>query len=346
MFKFIFYSALLILLTSCQIGYITKNAFEQIRIIKSQVPIEKALENPDLTEVQKNKLRLSVKAKHFAMERLHLKSTKNYSGYTHLDRDHVSYVVSAAEKWTLTPHLWSYPFFGKMPYKGYFNISQAEDEKAHLEKQNLDVYLRGVSAYSTLGWFKDPVLSSMLRYPDHQLVNTIIHEMTHTTIYIKNNADFNERLAMFVGNKGMELFYIELEGAESATVKLAQLENHDDQIFSEFISNELESLKKWYEELPEADRTQETKDNRIKKIQSDFEKNVLAKLKTNNYKNFPKIQLNNARLLVYRTYMSDLSDFEKLYTKSEGDWAQFFKYCSALEKSRDPAAELKALLLE
>lgn len=328
----------------CQLGYITKNSIEQLRIINGQVPIEKALQDPRLSEEEKRKLQLAWDARNFALERIHVSPTKNYSGYKHLDRPFVSYVLSASEKWELKPNIWSYPIVGQMPYKGYFDEEAAKKEKIALEKKNLDVYLRGVSAYSTLGWFRDPVLSSMLRGKDHDLVNTIIHEMTHTTLYIKNNADFNERMAVFVGNKATEEFYLDKEGPKSPTVQLIKNENEDDAIFSKFISQEIESLKNWYSQLPPEQRGEEIKARRLKEIQERFDKDILPKMKSASYKRFSSIELNNARILVYRTYMSDLSDFEKLFKKLNSNWPQFFEVLKGMQKSKDPEKELKDYL--
>ena len=333
-------------MSGCQLGYITKNAFEQMRIIHGQIPIEQALEDPQLSSEEKRKLRLVHEVRDYSINKLSLKPTKNYSGFYHLNRTSVSYVLSASEKWQLNPYIWSYPLVGKMPYKGYFDEQSARDEKRTLEKMDLDVYLRGVSAYSTLGWFKDPVLSSMLQAKDHDLVNTLIHEMTHSTLYIKNNADFNERMAVFVGNKATEKFYLDKEGPDSMTFQLIKKENEDDQVFSEFISQEVRELKQWYSKLSPGERQIDLRDRRLKEIQTRFENKILPKMKTDSYTKFSTIELNNARILVYRTYMSDLSDFEKLYEKVGQNWIAFFEILKKMEKSKDPEMELKAHLAQ
>ena len=330
--------------SGCQMGYLMKSGYGQMKLLSSRVPLEEALEDPALDEAKKKKLRLAREARVFAEQELHLASSKNYTSYVELGRPYVTYVVSAAPKWELKHYQWSYPFMGKMPYKGYFNEADAVEEEKSLQQEDLDTYMRGVSAYSTLGWFNDPILSSMLRYDDYDLVNTIIHETVHATLYIKHAADFNERLATFLGNKGAELFYLKKEGPDSPTLAQIRMENEDNKVFSTFISGELKLLEQWYKNLPASERIEEKRSERIREIQKKFTAEIGPQLKTDNYKKFSDAKLNNARLLVYKTYMQDLGDFESLYNQVGQSYAKFIVSCRGLEKAQDPASELKKMI--
>lgn len=330
-----------VLLSSCQINYIVKSAYNQFSMMSSQVSMEEALKDPKLTDEQKRKIQLAQKAREFAESELALKPTKNYTKFVLLDRPYVTYVVSAAPKWKLEAYKWHYPVVGSMPYKGFFNEADAKKEQESLKEENLDTYMRGVSAYSTLGWFKDPLLSSMLQYKDYDLVNTIIHETVHATLYIKHEADFNERMAVFLGNKGAEMFYLQQEGPSSPTLATVKNENGDDKLFSSWLSVKLKALELWYEKLPKDQQIEEQRQAQFKQLQEDFKKELLPQLKSESYKKFQDIKLNNARLLVYRTYMQDLGDFEKLYEKVGGDFKKFVEECKSLEKEKDPVAALK-----
>lgn len=361
------------MLAGCQINYYFSSAYNQMKILASRQPIEEALKNPQLGEKEKRKLELAQEARVFAEKKLNLKHTNNYTSYVQLDRPYVTYVVSAAPKWELKHHFWHYPIVGSLPYKGYFSEEAAKKEEKELKSQNLDTYLRGVSAYSTLGWFNDPILSSMTNYSDSDLVNTIIHETVHATIYIKSSADFNERLAVFLGNKGMELFYKEKEGADSPTLKNVVAENFDDKIFSEFMTEELKKLDIWYQE--KAHHIQQQSDNklasshevesspvapvaigksstedletlrqkRLKEIQEKFSREILPKMQSRSYQKFSDLKLNNARLLVYKTYMQDLNDFENLFKKVNENFDLFLQEIKKLETSTDPNLELKKM---
>lgn len=297
------------------------------------------MKDPALSEDQKRKLQLAQKAKSFAEDDLGLVKTKNYTSFVKLDRPYVTYVVSAAYPWEMKHYLWHFPIVGEVPYKGFFNEDDAKAEEKSLKDEGLDTYRRGVSAYSTLGWFRDPVLSSMLAYKDHDLVNTIIHETVHATIYIKSSADFNERLATFLGNVGAEDFYRKKEGPESATVKLIHLENEDEKLFSTFISKEIKNLEAWYKGLKE--KSEPLRQARLKEVQDRFKKDVLPKMKSGSYKRFAENDLNNARLLVYRTYLEDQTDFNSIFEKLGRDFKAFVNLAKKLEKEDHPADKLK-----
>jgi predicted aminopeptidase len=332
------------LLSSCQIKYIVKSAYNQASLLNHRVPIEVALKDPNLSEEQKRKILLARKASDFAEKELGLKATENYTSFVMLDRPYVTYVVSAAPKWKLEPYNWHYPLIGAMPYKGFFNEPDAQEEEEELKKKNLDTFMRGVSAYSTLGWFRDPLLSSMLRYKDFDLVDTIIHETVHATLFIKAEADFNERLAVFLGNKGAELFYLKEEGADSPTLLRVKDESADDKLFSAWLGPELKDLEKWYNEMPESERTEEKRTQRLARLQENFKRDLLPKLKGDGYSKFTQVTMNNARLLVYRTYMQDLEDFEKLFQKTGRNFKAFLEECKKLQKVPEPTKALKELL--
>ena len=314
-----------------------------MRLLSKRVPVEKVLRDPKIDESIKAQLRIAQEARKFSEEVLKLNSSKNYTSYVQLDQPYVSYVVSASPKWKLEHHLWSFPMVGDLPYKGFYNESEAKEQEQELQEKNLDTYLRGVSAYSTLGWFDDPILSSMIHYKDYQLVNTIIHETVHATLYIKSSADFNERMAVFLGNKGTELFYLKKEGADSKTLKQIQKENDDDKIFSAFISDEIQNLKSWYQQTSQSSSTEADRNKHFALIKDHFQKNILPQMKTGNYKNFQKMELNNARLLLFKTYMQDLSDFQKLFDLTKQNFTEFLKCCEKLKKQDQPEEGLKKI---
>lgn len=324
-------------------GYYFKSAKNQLMMMSAREDVNAVLKNTDLSDEQKRKIQLSQKARLYAFEKLKLKETKNYSTYIDLKRPFVTWVVQAAYPWEVKNYVWSYPVVGDMPYKGFFNESDAKEEAEDLKiNKKLDVYVRGVAAYSTLGWFQDSLLSSMLRYKDHDLVNTIIHEIVHTTIYIKNNADFNERLAVFIGNKGTELFYSDLEGQDSKTLTLIKNENADDQLFSKFIGIEIEELKTWYQNNA-ANNDETLRQQRLQKIIDNFNTQLRPHLKTTVYSKFDKEPMNNARLGMYKTYMEDLSHFEIIYKKYNSDLLLFIEKVKTLENSDDPIKDLQLL---
>lgn len=324
-----------LLLTGCQLGYLIQSGYHQALLIKNQEDINEALKSKTLTDEQKRKIQLAVDAKLFAQEHLGLAITKNYTTYVQLDRPYVSYLVQAALPMELKYHYWKFPIVGKIPYKGYFKEEDAKKEAQKFKDQGLDTFVRGVRAFSTLGWLKDPILSPMTSYSDDDLVNLIIHETTHATLYIKSAADFNEQLATFVGNKGTELFYIQKEGKNSTTLQLIKNKNKDDVIFSQFIQKELSELENWYAQKPDPS----LKEKRLEEIKEKFKK---LNFKTDSYKYFSKMNLNNAVLLGYKTYFNDLSQFEVVYSKSQ-NMKDFIQKMKSLQGSNSLEADIKKL---
>ncbi len=329
---------------SCQVGYLINSAYNQFDLLTSGESVDKLLESGDLTDNERKQLALAQSVRKFAKEELNLNVGNNYSEYVKLNRDYVTYVVNASEKWRLQSYEWWFPIVGSVPYKGYFNEADAKAEEQRLKAKDLDTYVRGVSAFSTLGWFRDPLLSSMLRYAPHELVNTLIHESTHATLYIKSSADFNERMATFVGNKGMEMYYLKIEGPDSPTLKAASSEVEDDKLFSVFITGEVKKLEEWYQTLPEEKRTDAARAERLAQIQERFQVEVQPQLKSNSYERFSKASINNARMVLYKTYLQNLSDFEKLYEMVGRDIHRFIDECKKLEDHKDPEVGLKELI--
>lgn len=329
------------LTSACHIGYIANNAYHQARMLHSAEPVSNVLSNNTLNEDHKKKLELAIKAKEFSETRLHLKKTKNYTTYVDLHRPYVTYIVSAAPKNELKYYTWYFPIIGSVPYKGYFTEQGALDEEKDLIHDGYDTYVRGVSAYSTLGWFKDPILSSMMTYSDYDLVNTIIHETVHTTIYIKSNANFNERLASYLGDLGARLFFQENSSNTQDILTITKNEDDDQKLFGEFISQQIKHLDEWYLQNKNNPQLEHERIGKFEFIKKEFKDKIKGKLKTKKYHNFSEATLNNAKLLSLKLYMNDLSDFEKLTEKLQNDFVKILEYCKSLEKAKDPEAELK-----
>lgn len=332
-------------LTSCQMTYYLNSAYQQAKLLNKKEPIEKVVKRKSLDPKTKQKLELVLEARQFAINDLGLTKTRNYTSFVQMDRDAVTYVVQAAPAYELKHHLWHFPVVGSMPYKGYFDKADADQEANKFRQKNYDVYLRGVSAYSTLGWLEDPLYSPMLQYKEHDLVETIIHEITHATIFIKSSADFNERLATFVGNEGMIQFYEKKEGVNSPTVALAKKEMADLKVFSQFLSQQIPELKTFYQtqdflKLNDSEK-KIAKEKKIAQIKQQFKIQVLPKLKTEAYKNFLQVDLNNARLLSYQTYIQDLSLFEKVFEKKNRSIQDFMEVMKSFRASKNPEQALK-----
>ena len=182
---------------------------------------------------------------------------------------------------------------------------------------------------------------------DADLVDTIIHETTHATIYIKSQADFNERLAVFVGFVGAEKFYTEKEGPDSKTVQQLKLENEDGKLFSRFLTEEIQTLEQFYKNLKASSAAEPEKltqkNQALESMVNRYKTNVVPKMKTRAYAEIFHTTPNNARLIALKTYYQDLSDFERAYAKLNRDFPKFLDFCKSLAKSDNPERDLKAL---
>ncbi len=347
--------ALSLLQTGCLFTYAIKSGKEQLNILNQRQPIEKVLESKDVSEDHKKKLRLALEVREFVVKDLGFTASNNYKTYVDIKRPYVTWVLIVSPKNKVENYTWKYPIVGELPYRGFFNPEDAKEEAKKFDPAKYDTFIRGVSAYSTLGWFEDPILSTMLKDDESDLVNLIIHESAHATIFIKSQGEFNERLATFLGNQGTEIFYHKKEGEKSKTLEHVALEDHDEKLFSQFITDEVKSLNDWYKnEIDDAIKAGQPKDQvaineekrqkRIGEIKDNFLKNVKPKLKARNYERFEKVAINNAFLSSLHTYVQDLSDFQNLLRILNGDMKELLRFCKDLERVPDPALKLKEFL--
>ncbi len=336
---FIFALGIFFGLTGCHFNYLIKSGYYQAKILSRQEEVSAVLAKPNTKPEVKRKLELAQDVIHFMEKDLGLNTHSNYRNYVQLDDKYVTYALTAAEKFKLQPYLWAFPLVGSVPYKGFFVKADADREATELAGLGYDTTVRGVSAYSSLGWLRDPILSSMLNYRDEDFVNLLIHESIHANIYIKSQADFNEQLATFLGNKGSELYFQSNESLKASAADYLKNSAHDEKLFSDFLSAEIKSLEDFY--ATPANLSEDKKTARLQDIQMRFKHVVLPKMKTGNHSRFGEEPLNNATLISYKTYFMDLSDFESIYQKFKGDFREFFAHCKKIESSDNPQTQFR-----
>lgn len=207
-------SVLPLLLSGC---YYVKLGLGQLDMAVNSESLEAVENDPALPAPKRRKIALVRDAKEFGERVMGLTPSNNYTTFYDTQGRPITWVVTACAKDRFQPYTWSFPIVGTVPYKGFFSREDALAEAAALEALDLDVHVSPASAYSTLGYFKDPVLSTMLDYPDEELVSLILHELTHGTIFLPGGVDFNEGLANFVGAQGAIEFFKAREGERSTS---------------------------------------------------------------------------------------------------------------------------------
>ena len=211
--------AILILLVAFNyklVRYGIEQGLGQLEMVRNAVPIDDLLADPEYPDSLKQKLLLIKEIRHYAIDSLHLKDSKNYNAVYDLKGRPTAYVVQACEKYRIKKYLWKFPVVGKLPYKGFFDEEDAKKEVVWLEKQGYDTRIAHPSGWSTMGWFTDPVLSSMLRRSEGELADLIIHELTHSTVFVKDNSELNENIADYVGENGAKRYLASKYGDTSA----------------------------------------------------------------------------------------------------------------------------------
>ena len=336
---FLFFALLLISLTGCgNVLYLSKLGWHQSYVTFQSVPIQEILENEEVDDKTKEKIHFIQEVKRFGEERLGLRRTNSYSKFFEI-KGPVLYVITASEKDRLQLYHWNFPIIGRVTYKSFFTRDGALKEKAWLEQKGLDTLIQRAGTYSTLGWLRDPIFSTMLKWNEAALANLILHEMAHATVYFKGQTDFNEQMATFIGNRGAIDFLTEKYGSGSKEVIEAIHAQEDDLIFSRWIDQAYQRLSKLYAEGISRDEKLRGREEVFQSIKEEF-KEIKGQLKTDCYKDFEKVELNNAVLLAYHRYIHGLEKFEILYENLGRDLKQIIEFFKKIQESKEEPSSL------
>lgn len=204
----------LVLVAGCSdLGYYSQAVQGQLELIARRQPVQEMLKHEALPERLRHELSLAVRAREFAVSELLLPDNGTFRTYVDLQREAVTWNVVAAPSLNLAPVQWCFPVAGCVPYRGYFSKAEAEDFSEGLRRQGFDVYTYGVRAYSTLGWFDDPLLNTFLGRADWELVQLMFHELAHQVLYVQGDAFFNEAFAEAVAYEGV-MRWLDRHGTE------------------------------------------------------------------------------------------------------------------------------------
>jgi predicted aminopeptidase len=323
---FVLLSALL--LSSCSsIGYLAESGIGQWKLFNRARPVEDVLKSPRTPEATREAIRVVRKAKDFAVE-LGLKATSNYTSFVQLEGPCVLWAVSASHPVQLEQKKWHFPIVGSVPYLGFFKKASAENEAKDLEKESPvpDTWVRCVPAFSSLGWFSDPLYSSMLKGKERDIAELVIHESLHATVWVNSSVEFNEKLANFVGLEGSLRYVDRYQG--HAALEDAKKVVAGEKLFGDFLHDQVETYKKTVTNL-------EQKAEFYGTLRSRYEEFLAAQARKG--VKFTKMDVrfskwNNAALLAAANYYSDYTAFENLLKSCGGDLGRFVRWIAAEQK--------------
>lgn len=322
-------------LTGCGAGYLLKQGYGQASLLMQRESLQAARTDERLSAEQRSRLALVAAAKAYAVQAIGLNQTGSYEDVVVLDRPAVTYVVSGAPRDALQPYLWHFPIVGAVPYKGFFDKADAEAERRSLEERGYDAHLRGVAAFSLLGWLPDPLYSSLLKYQAPVLANIIIHELTHATVYLQGESSFNEGFATFVGNQGALAFLEERYGAQSAEVRYAEGSLRDEGRFTAFLSDLVAELRGTYRMPLSLEEKLVRREAIFERAKARF---ALLPFETDYFSAFGRTPLNNAYLMTQLTYQSNTERFERVYARLGRDLPRLVRFFRD-EVAKDPHPE-------
>jgi predicted aminopeptidase len=322
-------------LGGCGVGYVARGAYEEARILWRREPIATVLARPDLDPALRAKLELVAPVRAYARDQLGLRIGGSYTSVATVDAGQVVHVVTAAPRTRLQPRTWWFPVVGRVPYRGYFDEADARDFAAELEREGDDTMVRPAVAFSTLGWFDDPLLSTMLRDDETELAETLIHELTHATRYVPGQVAFNESLAMFVGLCGAERFF--RDRGESERAALVADRWADAQTFSAALAEVVARLQTAYRQPIDEPARQAL----FAALQADM---AARPWRTNDYAVFWRRPINNAVIVHDRLYADRLPLFAAALACRGGDLrATVAAILTALDAYDDPYAAVASL---
>ena len=331
------FGSLLILLAAvlagCQsVGYYKQAISGQMEILSAQQPLPDLIRNPDTSPDLKEKFELVLALRKFAETKLHLPVGKHYLRYVDLHRSNVVWNVDAAPEFSLQPKSWWFPVVGSVTYRGYFSEAAAMAYAAKMRTKGFDVHVGGVDAYSTLGWFNDPVLNTFIGDSERRLAALIFHELAHQRVFISGDTKFNEAFATAVAEEGLRRWLLEKNDPVALQNYRAELARKKQ--FVDLIRNARTGLEVIYGESGEAEaRSRSTDTDPVKREKKRI---VLQKLREDygrlkqewgghkGYDEWFEGPLNNAQLNTVATYYDLVPAFHQLLTDHGGQLDQFF----------------------
>jgi predicted aminopeptidase len=325
--------------TACSPVYVIRAGIAEAKILAARRPIAEVILDPATDQRTRDMLTFAREARVFAIEDLELDVGDAYTSFTRLESDTLALVLSAAYPDRLQSLTWWFPIVGRVPYRGYFDHDAARREQTKLDEDGFDTLLRPTGAFSTLGWFADPLLSTLLRSDEIELVETLIHELSHNHLFVSGQVRFNESFATFVGRAGAVEFFCGREGGGPDTLRCLRAEARwrDVQMWSGFVDGMIDQLQEVYAETTlNTDEKLERRQTVWVRQQGRFESEIQPNLESLRFGSFMAEPLNNAVLLGQMRYYHRIPDFAALLEREGSVRAAVARLVAASRDGGDP----------
>lgn len=300
--------------------YLARAGWEEGKILWARRSIAALVADTTTSPALRGRLQLVLEARAFAEDSLGLPAGEVFTQYTQLASDTLVLLLSGAQRDALEPVLWRFPIVGRLPYKGYFILADAVKAESTLAADGFDTYLRPASAFSTLGWFNDPLLSTTAAQDSVDLVNTVIHELTHNRYFAKGDATFNESFANFVGARGAERFFLARGDSTRAAYAAAQWE--DERSLAAFWATLYRVIDSSFAASPGGaarGRRIAVRDSLYLVARGALVDSLAPKWRTIAPAYAARVRLDNAALLARSVYLTDLEQFERAWEEQGRD---------------------------
>ncbi len=319
--------------------YLLKQGTYLLNYNSRSQPIEKILAEESNSGDVGVMLSMVQDIRRYAIEEIGLKENRNYTRYLELDRDYLIDVVSACEADSFTPYEWRFPFFGSFPYKGFYEPEDAQREASRLERKGLDVWVRQVDGFSTLGFFSDPIYSFMTEYSLFALADLIIHEQTHATVFVKNEIQFSEELATFVGREGALSFLRDRYGEDSEAYRQALASLSDWSRYRDRVIELYDELDRLYRGETDSPRIPAEKQRIVEDFNQRLRSEATELFHSDPLRSFRGVPVNNAYILSFVRYSQDLDIFYRLYEARGNDLKATVEVLKQVKRVKGPPKE-------
>jgi predicted aminopeptidase len=322
------------------ISYYYQAVEGQMQIWHRSRPIAQVLQDARTPPQVRERLALALRVRDFASSELALPDNGSYRKYADLERPFVLWNIFATGELSVVPKEWCFPFAGCVGYRGYFNQGRAQQFGEELRRNGFDVFVVGIPAYSTLGWFDDPVLNTVVRYPDAQLAQLIFHELAHQVVYLQGDTVFNESFAVAVELEGVDR-WLAREG--DATKRTAfDLYEERKNAFTGLIMKYRDSLKAVYAQPASDVQKRRQKAETFAALKAEYQTLKSSWGGYAGYDRFFADELNNAHLVPVATYSELVPGFRRMLAGTGGDFRRF--YAAVKELGKLPEAQRHAKL--